>query len=255
VARLRAAGCVFAEDEARLLNEAAGAMADRAGALEAMLRRREAGEPLEYVVGWVEFCGLRIGIDPGVFIPRQRTALLVREAAARTPAGGTVVDLACGSGAVGLAVSARVPGIALHAVDIEPAAVRCARRNLAGTVYEGDLFDPLPDALRGHVDVLVANVPYVPSEAVALMPREAREYEPRVTLDGGTDGLDLLRRAAYGAREWLVPGGYLLVEIGEDQSDAARAAFADAGLDATVVSDPELYATVTVGRSPGSRRG
>jgi release factor glutamine methyltransferase len=240
---------VFAEDEARLLTGAAGSPAR----LQAMLRRREAGEPLEYVLGWVEFCGLRISVDPGVFVPRQRTALLVREAAARTPAGGTVVDLACGSGAVGLAISARVPAIALHAVDIEPAAVRCARRNLAGTVHHGDLFDPLPSALRGHVDVLVANVPYVPSEAVDLMPREAREYEPRVTLDGGPDGLDLLRRVAYGARDWLTPGGHLLVEIGEDQSPAARAAFA--GLDPTVVSDPGLYATVIVGRSPGPTSG
>lgn len=244
VSRLRAAGCVFAEDEARLVTEAA----DSPDMLEAMLRRREAGEPLEYVVGWVEFCGLRVSIDPGVFVPRQRTALLVREAADRTPAGGTVVDLACGSGAVGLAVAARVPGIALHAVDVEPAAVRCARRNVPGTVYLGDLYDPLPTSLRGHVDVLVANVPYVPSDAVDLMPREARDHEPRITLDGGPDGLDLLRRVASGAREWLVPGGSVLVEIGEDQTGAAMAAFEDAGLDPTVISDPELYATVILGR-------
>jgi release factor glutamine methyltransferase len=242
---------VFAEDEARLLAEAA----QTPDALEAMLRRREAGEPLEYVVGWVEFCGLRVSIDIGVFVPRQRTGLLVRQAVALTPAGGTIVDLACGSGAVGLAVAYAVPGVTLHAVDVEPVAVRCARRNLApvgGHVYEGDLYAPLPSTLRGRVDVLVANVPYVPSGAVDLMPREARDHEPRVTLDGGPDGLDVLRRVARSAPEWLAPGGYVLVEIGGDQSDPALDAFV--GLAPTIVGDDELYATVVLGRSRPTER-
>jgi release factor glutamine methyltransferase len=163
-----------------------------------------------------------------------------------------VVDLACGCGAVGMAVASLVDDVSLYAVDIEPAAVRCAGRNLAGLrgrVYAGDLYEPLPPALRGTVDVLVANVPYVPSAAVDLMPPEARLHEPLVTLDGGPDGLDVLRRAAAPARDWLVPGGHLLVEIGEGQADAARAAFADAGLTPTVVRDEDLYATVVVGRA------
>ena len=247
VARLRAAGCVFAEDEARLLRSAASG-----DELSALVRRRVAGEPLEYLLGWVEFAGLRVAVDPGVFVPRRRTEFLVRLAAGHVRPGGTVVDLACGCGAVGLAVAAAVGGVRLYAVDIEPAAVACARRNLeptGGTALLGDLYGPLPSGLRGMVDVLVANVPYVPSAAIALMPPEARLHEPRITLDGGPDGLDVLRRAAAGAREWLVPGGHLLVEIGEDQAPAATGAFAGAGLTPTVLHDEDLYATLIVGRS------
>ena len=268
VARLRAAGCVFAADEARLLTGAARTP----GELAAMVERRVAGLPLEHVVGWVEFCGLRIAVDPGVFVPRRRTELLVRMAAsaarsaATSAAGPVVVDLACGCGAVGVALAASLAdgpdgsaladgparaGIELHAVDVEPAAVACARRNLAplgGHAYLGDLFDPLPVRLRGRVDVLVANVPYVPTDAVDLMPPEARLHEPRVALDGGTDGLDVLRRVARGARDWLAPGGYTLMEVGEDQVPAALRALADSGLAAQVHRDDDLEATVVAGR-------
>jgi release factor glutamine methyltransferase len=247
---LRAAGCVFAEDEARLLFEAA----DTPAALRDMVARRVAGLPLEHIVGWVEFCGLRVGVDPGVFVPRQRTALLVRCAAAALESGvaaPTLVDLACGTGAVGMAVAARVGKVSLYAVDIEPAAVRCARRNLAplgGRVYEGDLYAPLPGELRGRVDALVANVPYVPTEAMGLMPREARVHEPRVTLDGGRDGLDVLRRVAAAAGDWLAPGGHVLMEIGEDQADAAVRALTVAGLEAAVANDDELHAWIVIGQ-------
>src|SRR5690242_12810320 len=236
VGRLRAAGCVFAENEADLLLDAARTPE----ALRSLVERRVAGQPLEHVVGWAEFCGLRVAVDPGVFVPRQRTELLVRRAAALAGPGSSIVDLACGTGAVGLAIASRVGPVTLHAVDIEPAAVRCAARNLApigGHVYAGDLYDPLPVRLRGAVHLPAANVPYVPTGAVALLPREARVYEPMVALDGGADGLDILRRAAAGAPGWLAPGGHLLVEIGLDQTDAARAAFGAAGLTATVEYD------------------
>jgi release factor glutamine methyltransferase len=249
VTTLRAAGCVFAEEEARLL---LGAAPDPA-ALDGMVARRVGGQPLEHVVGWVDFGGVRVELDPGVFVPRQRTTLLVREAAVRTTPGSIVVDLACGSGAVGLALASVVGPVELYAVDVDPASVRCAARNLAplgGRTYTGDLYDPLPDAIRGRVDVLVANVPYVPSAAVDLMPREARMYEPRLALDGGTDGLDVLRRVARGAAEWLVPGGYLLSETGADQAATALDVLARAGLEPTVVRDEELGATVVVGRTP-----
>ncbi|MDT7748309.1 MAG: release factor glutamine methyltransferase, partial [Pseudonocardiales bacterium] len=205
VTRLRAAGCVYAEDEARLLISSARTPAD----LAAMVDRRVRGLPLEHVLGWAEFCGLRIAVDTGVFVPRRRTEFLVRQAASLARPGAVVLDLCCGSGAVGAALAATVERAEIHAVDIDPAAVLCARRNLAGgQVYEGDLYEPLPDALRGRVDVLVANAPYVPTEAIGLMPPEARVHEPRVALDGGSDGLDVQRRVTAEAPRWLASGGY-----------------------------------------------
>jgi release factor glutamine methyltransferase len=259
VVRLRAAGCVFAEEEARMLR----ADARTPAALEAMVRRRVAGLPLEHVLGWAELGGVRVAVDPGVFVPRRRTELLVHEALAlaraaadRTdpmhgPAQPVVVDLCCGSGAVGAALAAGLGGaVELHAADVDPAAVRCARRNLVergGHVHEGDLDEPLPAGLRGRVDVLVANVPYVPTGQIGLMPPEARLHEPSVALDGGTDGLDVLRRVVSAAPRWLAQGGAVLVETSEHQAAAAVAAMAGSGLTARVASDDSLGATVVVG--------
>ncbi len=250
-ATLRAAGCVFAEDEARLLLSAARTPAE----LTEMVDRRVAGEPLEYILGWAEFCGLRIAVDPGVFVPRRRTELLVHEAAAVAGPGAVVVDMCCGSGAVAAALAAVLDGADVHAADVDPAAVRCARRNLAvaGHVYEGDLFEPLPAALRGRVDVLVANAPYVPTDAIAMMPPEARLHEARVALDGGSDGLDVQRRVAAAAPLWLAPGGSLLIETSADQAPLTAAAFARHGLTARVASSDELDATVVVGTASPTR--
>ncbi|MBO3086057.1 putative protein N(5)-glutamine methyltransferase [Cellulomonas fengjieae] len=245
-AALRAAGCVFAEDEASLLLAAAAGPE-----LERLVERRIAGEPLEVVVGWAEFCGLRIEIDPGVFVPRRRTELLVREAVRLAPSAPlVVVDLCCGSGALGVALAHLLDPVSLYAADVDPAAVRCARRNVgavAGQVFEGDLDQPLPASLRGRVDLLVANVPYVPTDAIALMPPEARLHEPTVTLDGGADGLAVLRRVAAVAPGWLAPGGHLLVETSEAQAPAAADAFTAAGLVARVARDEDTEATVVVG--------
>jgi release factor glutamine methyltransferase len=248
VTALRAAGCVFAEDEASLLMAAAETPAD----LAAMVDRRIAGLPLEHVVGWAEFCGLRIAVEPGVFVPRRRTEFLARQAIALARPGSVVVDLCCGSGAVGAVLASTVAGIELHAADIDPAAVRCARRNLAdvGRVYEGDLFAPLPDDLRGRVDILVANAPYVPTGQVALLPPEARIHEPRVALDGGVDGLDTLRRVAVSAPGWLAPGGHLLVESSEQQAPDIAAVMTRGGLSANLASCDELGATVVIGAKP-----
>lgn len=267
VSRLRAAGCVFAEDEAQLLISAAPTPGD----LAAMVDRRAAGLPLEHVLGWAEFCGLRIAVDPGVFVPRRRTELLVSEAAAlareASSAGfarprAVVVDLCCGSGAIGAAIAAAVARpaasqhgqVELHAVDIDPAAVRCARRNVAdsGQVYEGDLFTPLPAALRGRVDVLVASPPYVPAEEVRLLPREARMHEPPMALDGGADGLDIVCRVIAAAPRWLAPGGHLLVELSERQAPRAAEAAARSGLIPRVASSAELAATVVIGTRPAA---
>ncbi|HEY5820833.1 MAG TPA: putative protein N(5)-glutamine methyltransferase [Propionibacteriaceae bacterium] len=248
VRRLRAAGCVFAEDEARLLTEAAVDPSE----LESMVSRRVLGFPLEQLLGWAEFCGLRVGLEPGVFVPRQRTRFLVDQAAALSKPGGVVVDLCCGSGALGLALVEAVGPMELYATDIDPVAVRCAQRNLAGVggrAYAGDLFAALPAELRGRVEVLLANVPYVPTGAIALLPPEARDHEPAMALDGGHDGLDVLRRVAAEGRPWLVSGGVVLVETGEAQAPTAVAVFTRAGWSARVAESPELGATVVVASS------
>ncbi len=316
VTRLRAAGCVFAEDEAELLASAARTPAE----LDSMVERRAAGLPLEHVLGWAEFCGLRVAVAPGVFVPRRRTEFLVRQAAdlmrsrvtggperergpmtdpadlparltesvgtgrppAERPSGAVdlirevatsaadavagqaapagapepvVVDLCCGSGALGAALAAALGRVELHAADVDPAAVRCARRNIedaGGRAYEGDLYAPLPATLKGRVDILLANVPYVPTEEIGLLPAEAREHEARVALDGGADGLDVLRRVTEEASAWLAPGGHLLFETSERQAPHAVEAVERGGLAARVAVSEELYATVVIATRPAS---
>lgn len=250
VHRLRAAGCVFAEDEADLLVAAA----DSPEALTALADRRIAGDPLEQVLGWAEFCGIRVPVDPGVFVPRRRTALLVEAAGTVAGAQPAMVELCCGSGAASLVLAPRLRPRWHAAADLDPAAVRCARRNLADLgvpVYQGDLFAPLPPRWQGRLDLVVANAPYVPSGAVQLMPPEARLHEPTVALDGGTDGLAVLRRLAGDAVRWLAPGGHLVVEISESQVDALCGELTGAGLEPSVWRSAELDATaVTARRGP-----
>ncbi|WP_280236648.1 putative protein N(5)-glutamine methyltransferase [Nocardia cyriacigeorgica] len=253
VTRLRTAGCVFAEDEARLLTEAT----DSADELDRLVAQRVSGVPLEYLLGWAEFRGIRVGVRPGVFVPRQRTAFLVDEAAASARAAGcdelVVVDLCCGSGALGLALvtelAKEMTRIDVDAADIDPVAVACARENLmpvGGRAHEGDLFAALPPRLRGRIDILLCNTPYVPSDEIARMPPEARDHEPTAALDGGADGLDIFRRVAAAAPEWLARGGQLLVEISVEQQDTAAAIAAGAGLTPKIAHSPDLYATAIV---------
>jgi release factor glutamine methyltransferase len=209
-------------------------------------------------------------VTEGVFVPRRRTGLLVREAIAivrdeklqNPTADGAdrhglprqspvLVDLCCGSGAVAAAVLAAVrdtPGMEVHAADVDPVATSCAAVNLGerGQVHMGDLYAALPAGLRGRVDVLVANAPYVPTDAIATMPPEARDHEPRVALDGGGDGLDVQRRIIGEACEWLSPTGRLLIETGRSQATGTVAACEAAGLDARVVAEAELDATAVV---------
>jgi release factor glutamine methyltransferase len=272
--RLRSAGCVFAEDEAALLMTSA----DDPEHLARLVQRRIGGEPLEQVVGWARFCDLRIGVAPRVFVPRRRTEFLVHRAvqffdklaAGRQGPVLTVVELCCGSGAIGLALAdviSRSPTkrprrVEWHGVDLDPVAVRCAEDNLAavsaalpprfldGRIYQGDLFEPLPARLPGYVDLLLANTPYVPTAELHLLPAEARLHEPRHALDGGPDGLDLLRRIASAATDWLISGGHLLIEISDRQAPAATEAFTAAGLVPGLVSSADQQATVVSGRQP-----
>ncbi|MFN8076599.1 MAG: putative protein N(5)-glutamine methyltransferase [Kineosporiaceae bacterium] len=257
--RLRAAGCVWAEDEAALLLAEAAA---RGTEVEPLLRRRVDGEPLEHVLGWAEFAGVRVAVRPGVFVPRHRSEAivdaavpLVRAAAARrAPHPPVVVDLCCGTGALGLATVRRA-GVAvqLHAADLDPDAVAAARDTLTGpngvpgaVVHEGDLLDALPAGLRGRIDVLIANVPYVPTAAIATLPPEFRDHEHRMALDGGDDGLDVARRLLADLPDWLAVGGSAIGEASEAQAvllvEAARAS----GLDARAVADEERETTVVV---------
>jgi release factor glutamine methyltransferase len=244
VRRLRAAGCVFAEEEAALLADAA----ETSEELEELTARREAGEPLERLLGWVDFCGLRLAVAPGVFVPRQRTALLVEEVVTLVAPDDVVVDLGCGTGAIAAAVLDLAPGVDVYAVDLDPDAVACARRNLPPErVFEGDLYDALPARLRGQVAVVVANAPYVPTDAIAMMPREARDHEHPIALDGGPDGLVVQRRVIASAAGWLRPDGHLLVETGRSQVAATTAAFRQAGMAVTVSSDEESGGLVVCG--------
>jgi len=249
VRRLRAAGCVFAEEEAALLLEAAASPEE----LEALVERRVAGEPLEPLLGYAEFAGLRIHVDAGVFVPRRRTELLAREAAALAAPGDAVLDLCCGAGAIGAVIAARVPCAVVYAADVEPAAVRAARANLPPErVFEGDLFAALPTSLRGGFAVIAVNAPYVPTDAIALMPPEARLYEPAVALDGGADGLDLHRRIAAEASAWLTPRGAVVIETSDEQAERTAGLFEAAGFTPRVVSDPDLDGTVVVATAPAA---
>jgi release factor glutamine methyltransferase len=249
VRRLRAAGCVFAEDEAVLLAEAATSRAD----LDRLLDLRVSGLPLEHLVGWVEFADRRFAISPGVFVPRRRTELLARTAIAilprKTPV--TVVDMCCGCAALGATIASELPGVRLYAADIDPVAIRCARRNaepVGGQVFRGDLYQALPDDLRGNVDQIVANAPYVPTDAIALMPPEARDYEPREALDGGVDGLGVLRRVVREAPGWLSPGGTLLVEVSAGQVAELVAVAESIGGTGETVTDEEIGGSVLIVR-------
>lgn len=245
VATLQLAGCVYAEDEARILVSAATSSTD----LDAKVARRVAGEPLEQVVGYAEFCGLKVRVEPGVFVPRRRTEFLVAEALTLARSNDVVVDLCCGSGGIGMVVGAKIPDAQVYAVDIDSAAVACARLNLEpGHVFEGDLYSALPERLKGMVNLLICNAPYVPTAEIALLPTEAREHESTVSLDGGVDGLEIQRRAAHGAAPWLAPGGHLLIETTEDAAVALAAEFAAAGLSVRIAHSDNYSAAVVIGR-------
>jgi release factor glutamine methyltransferase len=251
VSRLRSAGCVFAEEEADLLL----AEGEHPKVLAARVEQRAAGMPLEQVLGWAEFCGFRVDVAPGVFVPRRRTEFLVQRATDLAP-GRTdvIVDLCCGSGAVAAALGKLLAPAELHAADVDPAAVGCARKNLPGAeVHEGDLFDALPTGLRGRVDILTANVPYVPTREIALLPAEARLHEAACALDGGADGLAVMRRVAAGAPEWLAPNGSVLVEMSERQAGTASGIFESCGLAAQVAYSAEHGSAVVSATRRSSR--
>lgn len=214
-ATLSSAGFVAAEEEADELLETSG---HDAPALAALVARRLAGEPLAWLVGHAPFAGLEIPVTPGVYVPRWQSTELALRAAARLPESGVAADVCTGSGAIALALRQARPLARIVATETDPSAVDNARAN-GVEVYEGDLFAPLPEALKGHVDVVVAVVPYVPTPALALLPRDTLQFEDVAHYDGGPDGTALLERVASDARAYLRSEGRLLLELGGDQAD------------------------------------
>ncbi|MEA2482827.1 MAG: release factor glutamine methyltransferase [Thermoleophilaceae bacterium] len=199
VDRLRAAGCVFAEDEARLLGDD-----------EQLIARRIAGERLEHVLGWTHFCGLRIEVDPGVFIPRPQTEELAEAAAELHPE--IALDLFAGTAAIACVVKTRNPEARVVAGELDPQALACARRNgnrYGVEVIASDVDAGVPPELEGRVDVITANVPYVPTSELPFVPHEG---EPAGALDGGSDGDEWVRRVVACAPRWLRPAGVVLFE-------------------------------------------
>lgn len=279
MAALRAAGCVFAEDEAAILLEAvsegtagstdsdaqSGAGSDRL--LAGLVARRITGEPLEQIVGWVDFSGMHLNVRPGAFVPRQRTALLAAHAVAATrrmtdsrrnraesdadvdAVRPIILEAFCGVGPVASAVAGKVPGVDLHLGDAQAEAVRCAVENVEqciqsgdsaqvgefGTTVTGHALDclyGLPDTLRRSISVIAAVPPYVPETAADFLPHEALDFEPSSALFGGHDGLDFVRRLITESPAWLAPYGVLLIELGLGQVAEAAAYAAERGLEA-----------------------
>jgi len=216
-ARLAAAGCVAPEEEAAELLAAA----PDAETLERWVARRSSGVPLPWLTGRTTFAGLVLHIDPGVYVPRPQTEELARRAAGHLPPKGRAVDLCTGSGAVAAALRAAAPEGSVVGVDLDEAALRCAAANGVPTV-RADVADALPFPHR-CVDVVTAVAPYVPTDALALLPRDVVTHEPRRALDGGPEGLTLVHRVVHHAAWLLRPGGWLLLELGGDQSAAVSA--------------------------------
>ncbi len=225
MAALAAAGCVAADEEADALLAAAGGDGDR---LADLLARRCTGEPLAWLVGSVRFCGEEVAVHPGVYVPRWQTETMVVEAVKRLPGRGMAVDLCTGAGAIAVVLGRRRPTARVLATDVDRRAVACARIN-GVDVYESDLGAALPAEVRGIVDVVTAVVPYVPTEALHLLPRDVLAYEPLEALDGGPGGTRNLERAAVDAATLLRPGGSLLLELGGDQADGLGPVLADHG--------------------------
>jgi release factor glutamine methyltransferase len=233
---LASAGCIAPAHETDELLRAAGG---DPSVLRDLVRRRSAGEPLAWLTREVVFCDLRLSVEPGVYVPRPQSELIARRAATLLPRDGIAVDLCTGTGALAAFMSASAPGAQVVATEVDPLASGCARSNGVET-FEGSLDEPLPRALRHRVDVLTAVVPYVPSAAIALLPRDVRDFEPMAALDGGADGMDLLREVVLRSTGWLRPGGSLLLELGGDQADTMLRLVRDLGFVVTeVLTDAE----------------
>ncbi len=199
--------------------------------LDKLIRRREDGEPLQYIEGSVQFGPITIEVDERVLIPRPETENLFDIASKMVRAPETIIDLCTGSGALALALKKQFPGAAVFATDVSPEAIEAATENRWRTglpIYlaEGDLFDPLPAALLGSVDLVVANPPYVTEREYQSLPDDVKR-EPYEALVAGPSGLEVIQRIGAHVAEWLRPGGVVVCEIGESQGVSSATSFAD----------------------------
>lgn len=224
---LAEAGCIAAGEEADELIRAAAGDPD---VLAELVSRRTDGEPIAWLTGRMEFCGVELLVAPGVYVPRWQTEPLARRAAALLPPAGVAVDLCTGAGAIAAMLAATVPTARVIATELDSDAARCARSN-GVEVLEGYLDEPLPRELEHRVDVMSAVVPYVPTDSLRLLPRDVQAFEPRLALDGGADGTDLLVEVARRSTRWLRPGGRLLLELGGDQADPVRGLLRERGFE------------------------
>jgi release factor glutamine methyltransferase len=236
-----------------------------AGRLEALVARRRAGEPLQYLLGRWAFRRLDLVVDPRVLIPRPETEVvagLAIDEARRAGRPCTVADLGTGSGAIALAVADEVPAAEVWATDASPAALEVARANLAVVdpgaasrvhLAQGMWYEALPGTLRGRLTVVVSNPPYVTEAEHAALPPEVRDHEPVGALVAGPTGRECLEHLVAGGLEWLEPGGTLVLELAPDQAGPLRAAAEGAGYTAVEVR-PDLAGRdrALLARRPGS---
>jgi release factor glutamine methyltransferase len=224
---LSEAGCVAAIEEARELVEASVGDPSR---LDALMDRRTKGEPLAWLTGSVNFCGIKLFVDQGVYVPRWQTEPLAMRAASLLPSRGVAVDLCTGAGAIAAALSRAEPSARVVATELDETALRCARRN-GVSVFQGFLDDPLPREYKHRVDVMTAVVPYVPTESLHLLPRDVQTFEPGSALDGGPGGTTFLAKVARRSPGWLRRGGWLLLELGGEQVETIGILLGDLGFE------------------------
>ena len=216
-----------------------------------LVRRRAQGEPLQKILGETEFYSKVFKVEPGVFIPRPETERLVEEAVAllappdRRLLAPVAVEIGCGTGIIGICLALDVPRLTVYATDVNPAAVQLTKHNAHTLgadprvhVLPGNRFDPLPAHLKGQVDLVVSNPPYIRAADIPGLAVEVSEHDPVEALDGGQDGLVFYRAMASGLGAWLRPGGHVAGEIGDDQGRDVEDIFSASGLeDIRVIRD------------------
>jgi release factor glutamine methyltransferase len=229
-----------------------------------LVRRRAQGEPLQQILGETEFYSRTFKVEAGVFVPRPETERLVEEAVAlvappdRRLLAPVAVEIGCGTGIVGISLALEVPRLSVYATDVNPAAIQLTRHNAHTLgaeprvqVFLGSRFDPLPGHLKGQVDLVVSNPPYVRTADIPGLSVEVAQHDPAEALDGGPDGLVFYRALASAVGGWLRPGGHLAVEIGDEQGQDVEDILAASGLmDIRVIRDYADRDRVVTARSP-----